>query len=375
VMLELEDAIPFLLEQDLLDERTLVENDVSVMDMSRRNQDLMVNIGRDAGYFLKQSKRRSVEGALAHEARIYRSLLLGSEGSTCMARHIPRYVAYDSDRDVLILEKVQNATSLRLYRETAGPYALMPSKALAGALSTLHHLDREALDSEDQTVPSQTPWALTIHQPSIEVLRDISGANVRLLEIIQAHPSLCGFMDNLRAEWASHGCIHGDMRSDNCLVTPAPDSRRKTRAVVVDWEGACLGDPCWDVAAIFADCLRTWVRSMPMGDSESLERSIDWARRPLDRLAPSLRAFWRLYVSHMGFDRQTRGRQLARTMRLTAPRLIQLTYEELQGAATITSWAPLILQLSLNLLEQPLPAARHLFGISSRGAGCDVNLA
>lgn len=57
-----------------------------------------------------------------------------------------------------------------------------------------------------------------------------------------AEPELAAAVEHASARWGPQGWIHGDVALANVLVVG-------DRAVLVDWEGAGLGDPAWDLAS------------------------------------------------------------------------------------------------------------------------------
>jgi aminoglycoside phosphotransferase (APT) family kinase protein len=133
---------------------------------------------------------------------------------------------------------------------------------------------------------------------------------------------------------------------------------------VVDWELAGLGDPAWDVGALFGEYLGFWLLSIPITGERPPEQFLDMAQFPLSRIQPALGAFWRSYKGQRGFSEEEGAQFLWRAVAYAACRLLQTAFESSQGASKLTGNALCFLQLSFNVLQRPFEVAAQLLGIA-----------
>ena len=122
-----------------------------------------------------------------------------------------------------------------------------------------------------------------------------------------------------------------------------------------------MGDACWDVGSVLADYLSHWRSSLPLLD-ETAPENIKTQYR-LERMQPAMRAFLKTYVKCMQHEPAVANDLLVRTARFGAVRLLQIAVERAQISSEITSSIVGNVQLSLNILQRPIEAIVHLFGI------------
>lgn len=364
-MLTQREAVSYLLQRKLLSPAHIVSGDLVVADISRRHHNYRITSNQGPNYVLKQGVGKERAAAIEREAAVYQLL----ESQNGLSRSLPRFVAYDAEKHILILEFVNGAQNLREYHLQRGYFPVSLANGLGRALGTLHRLTRTTNPSEEagQRAPDQSPWVFSFHQPTIQFLKDCSRANLQLIEIVQQFSIFSDLLDTLREEWRIDVLIHRDIKWDNCLVFGTSPLARKSRLKIVDWELATLGDPCWDVGSVFSDYLSFWLLSMPVTGEMTPARFLDLARYPLEKMQPAIRSFWATYLQQMNLDVATSDRWLLRSVRYGAARLVQTAFEQTQMSMQLTGNIVCFLQLSLNMLQRPQEAALQLLGIPLRG--------
>ncbi|MBV8772806.1 MAG: phosphotransferase [Deltaproteobacteria bacterium] len=235
---------------------------------------------------------------------------------------------------------------------------------LGVVLAKLHSPAHAQRKEGGQNRPASPPaWILFIHRPHLSALRDISAANLELTRIIQSSSGLCRNLDVLRLSWTRATLIHQDLRGQNILVFAKSTGRRRMAVKLVDWECACYADPCWDVGSMFSDYLCSWLFSIPDCGDDAPERSIEFARYPLEKIQPAILAFWKSYSRAMHLDLATSQRRLLLAVRYAAARMLQTAFENLQRATRVTRDILHLVQVSSNILDRPCEASIHLLGI------------
>ena len=123
----------------------------------------------------------------------------------------------------------------------------------------------------------------------------------------------------------------------------------------MDWELAGPGPAEFDVGAVLADYLRSWVGSIPMVEPGAPGRLASRAGHPLNRMQPAVHAFWSAYKRA-----NPSGPSLRRVVQLAAVRVLQSAVESAQSLASPSAHVVTLLQLADNMLREPEEAALTL---------------
>jgi aminoglycoside phosphotransferase (APT) family kinase protein len=356
-------VVPYLLNRGLIRPRIVTDGDVEVVDTSRRNRSFRFISPSGPSYLLKQGADSDGREWIGHEAAVYRTL---RAEAPVFDRYLPRFHGYDPVQNILVLEYVRSASNLSEYHTRYRRFSVIQARHIGRALAVLHelHLPTDATDAFRPAV--FTPWIFSVHRPGLQIVREISSANIQLIRIIQGFPELGAYLDALRREWAPTALIHGDIKWDNFIVAPREPSGQRTHLRIVDWELANLGDPCWDLGSVFHAYLSYWLLSIPAFPGEPPERFLDLALFPLEGMQSAMRAFWQSYTRKRQADPATSDEWLVRALRYGAARLLQTAYEQLQTSMLFTANIVCILQISFNILQRPHEASVQLLGIPAR---------
>jgi hypothetical protein len=354
----------YLLRRRLLSEVSIVDGDLRIVDVSRRNRNFKVFTEPGPSYLLKQGIGQSGKATIAYESTVYQ--FLGElPGNTWLRHYLPHYYGYDEHEGILILELLRDARNFQENRTRRRHFSRTRAAALGLALSRFHRLTGSAIASDQAgRFLGRIPWVLSFHRPGLGLFRDISNANLQLLKIIQNTVEFQRMLDELREGWRVDSLIHNDVKWENCLVFPPSNSGGKTGLKIIDWEFADLGDSCWDAGAVFSNYLSFWLFSIPVAGEEPPDRFLELAECPLEQMQPAIRAFWHAYVRGTGLDSAKSEESLLRAVKYAAARLIQTGFEQMQHSTQLTGNLVCLLQLSLNIMQRPREAIAHLLGIS-----------
>jgi hypothetical protein len=354
-------VLPLLFERALLTPQTAVDGDLTVVDFSRRNQNVKVISESGPSFLVKRAVGHGGPGTVAYEAAIYRFLR-----SFAAARSFDEYLPAGHDNandDALILELLPDAVNMREYHVRLGRFPVMQATAIGYALSRLHIplTAAEVMQANRLGIARGRPLVFDMYRPSLALFQDVSAALREVIGLIQRFPDFCSRLDQVRGGWRQGALVHGDLRWDNCLVVGRPGPKRQAK--LVDWEFARIGDPDWDVGCFFAEYLAFWVLSIPFVPGMPPESAANFNRVRFGRLQPPLGSFWRSYARGMGMDRPTQVARLLRATAYAAVRLIEGACEQAHSATTITPAAVALLQMSFNVLADPVGAVTELLGI------------
>jgi len=349
-MLEQPDIAHYLLSLGLVKPRAVLEEDLTVVDASRRNCVFLASTTAGPTYVVKQAGPGGA-GTLAHEAAVLRGLA----GAPELAGQVPTLVRHEAEAARLVLSTPGGARDWSHHHE-AGRFPRVPARTLGRVLAALHRLPA---DGFEELPPGLDPmWGLTLPEPRHELLLDLSAGAQDLVARLQASRAVCDRLDALREAGSDGALVHGDLRWDNCLAVAASGARRRTRVLLVDWELAGRGAPAFDVGTVLAEYLLAWVGSIPIVEPGDPGRLVSRARHPLRRMQPAMRAFWSAYRLA-----SPRGPALRRTIELAAVRLLQSAVERSQGLAAPSAHVVALVQLAGNMLRDPDDAALSLIGL------------
>src|SRR4051812_1307581 len=115
-MLAAREVVPYLQARGYLTTSGAVLDGITIEDVSRRNSNLKVLRPRGMSYFLKQARDANAAAHLAHEASIYR-FLRSNVRRDSPGHCVPRFVGYDADKHILVLELIGKSQNLREHHE------------------------------------------------------------------------------------------------------------------------------------------------------------------------------------------------------------------------------------------------------------------
>jgi aminoglycoside phosphotransferase (APT) family kinase protein len=208
------------------------------------------------------------------------------------------------------------------------------------------------------SIPAERPWAFSLHQPPPEILSVLSAGNFTLLRIIRDDSELARHLDHAASSWRSECLVHGDIKSDNLLVSTKGTLQELH---LVDWELVHFGDPAWDIACAYYDFLWPWLASVAWRAQPSFAP----ATFPIQYAQIALQAMWSAYRSTAGLNEADARIRLERAVEFCAVRMVQAAYEHAQEAASASPMSILLLQLAENVFGAPELAMRRLFGFAN----------
>jgi aminoglycoside phosphotransferase (APT) family kinase protein len=364
--LTVDTVVPYLVERDLVDVAAIVEGDLEVVDVGRRNENLKIICQDGPSYLLKQpgEGEPSTDATIRYEAAFYSHCQL-DPNSAELRNIIPGFQGWDENRHVLILELVDGRPLWAHYASITAPeFPSDSAEPLGEALGTLHRIFRERSSRPDPWMVqllSAPPWILFAHRPAPQIIARLSPASLQVLKLLQQDRAMTAGLDSLRGQWMADTLIHGDIKGDNVLVTARADE--DLHVYIVDWELIQVGDAAWDVGSIFRDFLGYWLLSVPLSGDLTPEQMLESAQIPLANLHPATRAFWNAYCHSARLDANAAGDFLLRSVRFAAARMAQGAYELSAAAPTPSNLAIAMLQLAANILADPRDALLHLLGI------------
>jgi thiamine kinase-like enzyme len=359
-MLSQHEVVPYLLARGLLTSQSVVEGDVLVDDVSRRNHNFLV-ASPSGRYLLKQAVGRDRVRTISREAVFYRAVCEKENG---FSSYLPKFYLHDEERNILIIESLESVETLREQQLRTGRSSSGVAEELAEALAALHQF---SADFTSEFVTAGSFKARLPYRPDLKTFRSLSGGGIEVIKMIQANRNVVDVLDQLTDESKGSAVIHGDVRGDNFLLPAGAGARREGWLKVIDFELATCGDAAVDIGWMFADYLSLWIFSLPLIAGYHPDRFDAIARWPLRKVQPLMRSFWRRYVSSMGLDRSQSDQFRSRAVKHCGARLLHLAMETTYTSNEITRSQLCLLQVGTNILLQPEAASIDLMGIGNLG--------
>lgn len=339
--------VRLLLDEGLIAAVDVVDGLVVLRDRSRRNANVLVERRGAPALFVKT--------AVAPEAAAVEASRYAALGAAGLADLAPRLVRHLREPGVLVLEGLATPVAdLRSLHASAAEPPLWAGALLGATLARLHR------DGDPGAETGEPPWALRIHRPPVEALRELHPSSVELTRVIQADPGLGVALDELRTGWRSTALAHNDLKWDNVLVAPAAGAE-DARLWLADWEHAGPGDPMWDVGCALAGYLAWWIHSMDVPAGGGPAR----AHAPLEPLLPAVAGLWDAYRA----ERPAGPEDLERAARLAGARLLLTAHEGTESGGAVDGNRVLLVQVAANMLQDPHE------GLATLGLGAAGGLA
>jgi hypothetical protein len=357
-----------LLRRGLLEKSEILDGSVTVADSTSRHRNAQVMRRARPGYFVKEAvptQPMSVQ-TLMREAATYALVQQPNSALAPLHTLMPKFHVWDPMQRLLVLELLPDAENVGAHVRRTNTFSTEIAAQFGHALATYHSRTAGTITAatHGHVFPSAVPWALTISQQHQSTIANLSGANAQMLSLIQRYPNFPRRLDALHTSWRRDTLIHGDMKFENCVVTNSHGASGTSTIKVVDWEIADLGDPRWDVGSMLQSWLTYWIFSMPAdGTAADPDQLAARAQYPLERMQPAIRAFWKTYATAVGVSDQAERDLLDTCISFGGARMVQTVFESMYQMTQLTPHAIFMLQVSLNILEEPRAAVAELLAL------------
>jgi tRNA A-37 threonylcarbamoyl transferase component Bud32 len=305
------------------------EGRIRVLDVSRRNHNLEIEIDGRPKWFVKQMQHLTPEviASLKNEANCYQ-VAWADEALASVRSMMPKCADFDGANSILVLEFVDGVDAAEAHLRV-GAFDVRLAELLGHTVGRLHAQTPVLLRSSMTAgFHRSLPWVL---QPPAEAY---PSSRARYVARFLEQEGIARSFAAIRAGWKADTVIHGDTRLENFILCRSSDSKSGFEVKLVDWELADMGDPLWDCAGVMQHYLVQWVEQHAP------------TPRLWEQLNAALGSFWRAYRIEAGSDRG--GQQVLRKLTLlTGARLVQAGYEHLANSRPDTPYIENLARLML----------------------------
>jgi len=338
----------FLLNHQLISQKDIVQDKFTIHQLPSRNINYIINKAKPDALFIKQIRTLDAEKihTLKREATCY---WLGSKHPSFKAWKdiMPSYNFYDFNNHILISSFI-NAVSLDNYIQSKGEDELPVKIAtdLAELLSKCHNpsLKSEMQKNYHKYFPTEIPYVLKMASELFSSSwRENEPYRKELIELIQRDKESLTQMKNIIQSWQKTCVIHADIKFQNLLINQQEEIR------IIDWETCDIGDPLWDVSAVFHMYLIAWMNYEIKKDHTDRKNVACMLNK--DTMQNQIQSFWLEYVRLNKWNKKECEHAINKTMDFCSMKLIHTCFEIINQTKHLDAYITQILQLSLNILK------------------------
>lgn len=343
--------LQLLFDLELSSPGELVDTGMRIYPSSSRHTNYRLEKKSGHGWFVKRGNRSDGFGTVTHEHRSYQ--VLSDISQRCAPVPIPNLIHYEPERDLLVLDIVSDSRDLlkiAIQDKSLEDYSVR----LGETLANLHGLAVEP--AIDRGIPTHNPQSLfQFDAPPIQSYPKFSRAQIELIKALQGQPPLLTALGKLAFEWRKDSLIHFDLRLANVLA--GEDGIK-----LIDLEYLGIGDARWDVAAMFAGFIETWLVSAPLGDPDGFDSHLDHAVFSGENARSAIANVWVGYCQNRDISKMS----IEDITRFTGAKLIKSAFEHAAELSEPNARVATLAAIGSELLENPRRAARHRMGFCQK---------
>jgi hypothetical protein len=297
-------------------------------------------------------------------------------------------IAYDKKNEIVVYRYFQGYQDLGDFYVESKLFPPCVAAAMGASLALFHgatfqrndylsELDPDSC-SLDQGQVCKPDYRHELGNLTPSIFERVSVDGMRFYELYQRSPDLADAIEKLEAETQRCCLIHGDLKFNNILLhddwlhwspQKMPSSVSSLLLAdglsvvrVIDWEQWSWGDPAFDVGALVADYLRSWLRSVMLSRDIDLSVALRFAAVPLEMVQPSLQAFLQAYSAQFPRIADVFPGFFDRVFQFAGLGLIHMIQAKLHYHEPFGTVEKSMLQVAKSLLCQPDAARKMILG-------------
>ena len=353
----------YLMDKGLITNKSIVEGKFTAHVADSRNNNFVINrdFSDQSQYFIKQVKALDKEktDTLRIEATCY-WLANNDDDYQALKAFLPKYYDFDYLNHILIIENLSDCISLHEYFLQKQNISLEIAHQQAEVLASYHGALSEKIQQSQsmKLFAKGKPWVFSIaSQDYTQWMATTPKAEQQTMQLILGNKEFLSLIQALENTWQTKSLVHNDIKFTNFLVNKSVFEEQKAQIRLIDWELADIGDPCWDIAAMFCSYLMLWVQN-----SDTQYHYLPMSFSP-EALKPAFQEFWKTYTQKMDLSKTQSQEMLLKSMKFCGLKLIHTCFETTPYTQTLQPQSAKLLQLSLNILKAPEQSISSLLGL------------
>jgi Phosphotransferase enzyme family len=294
---------------------------------------------------------------------------------------LPELIYFDPENSILIVRYLAEYGDLCQYYTNKHKFPVEVARSIGQLLATIHSQtfqqpehqkfwddanqqlahDRSRLPSSYSAIDlidrltHLTPQIFQVTPPGC----------LQFFRLYQRFPNLSVAIVDLGQSITPSCLVHHDLKLNNILIDLDWERPESTVIRLIDWERANWGDPAFDFGCLLASYLEIWLDGLAVGNSLSINESLQLATTPLELLQPSLFTLAQAYLAEFPAIMLIRPDYLDRAIQFAGLALIQNIEGKIYAERTFDNRGIVILQVAKQLICTPQAAMNTLFGANS----------
>ena len=322
MVLTIQNICQYLLENKLIELKSIIEGDLLVRDASSRNTNFLINQFSENGLkvLIKQPDITDEDyvQAMKVEAEIYR-MIDTDVNFEHIRQYLPHYKSYDDQNHILIMEQLTGVCRIfdYLFHGRNIPDENMMEQ-FADSLAALHNIPLEKTAS--YAIQKSYPWFLDIGLNSYRKhIKETDEVAYNLLFEILENEKWMQQLRETRRMWQKKNIIHLDLRFTNWMIPFRHETNAKNPIWLIDWEMAGRGDDAWDIAFFMGE----WI-SLGMFFKENHPT----IHLYIEQIIPKqINGFLKIYLEKRNFSIENKNKFLKRLRRYLPIKILLIAYE------------------------------------------------
>jgi Phosphotransferase enzyme family len=285
--------------------------------------------------------------------------------------YVPDILHFDPNNSILIVRYLNDYRDLASYYTANNQFPIEIASAIGQLFGTIHGHTFERAEYQNFLSRSSDR---RVTDPAFSIIRRLGRITPQVFQMMppeclqffklyQRFPSLLAAIVELGEAIVPSCLVHNDLKINNILLNL--NWERSTAKVIrsIDWERAGWGDPTFDLGCILGSYLEIWLDGLLIGNTLSLNESLQLATTPLELLQPSLFNLVKSYQAAFGEIAIARPDYLDRAIQFAGLSLIQRVEITIDSDRIFDNRSIVMLQVAKQLICTPQAAMSTLFGI------------
>ncbi|EFA73822.1 conserved hypothetical protein [Raphidiopsis brookii D9] len=287
-------------------------------------------------------------------------------------RFLPELLLYDDENSILVSTYLDNYEDLAKFYSKKNVFPTQVAAQIGSCLATIHRetwnksIYREFFAQDFARKTKVSPLLLnSLEQIGPEIFGLVPMGGLKFFALYQRYDSLEAAV-NLLSKTISPICLtHNDLKLNNILLLQKWEDVNENVIRLIDWERSDWGDPAFDLGMAIASYLQTWLGSLVISNSLSIEESLRLATTPLELIQPSIGGLTLAYLEAFPEILKYRPDFLKQVVQLAGFSLITAILAMVQHEKTFNNTGIAMLQVAKALLCRPELSMPTIFGATA----------
>jgi thiamine kinase-like enzyme len=346
----------YLMDKGYILPENIVEGKYSARRQDSRNNNFLINKEYDNAFFIKQCRGTQALDmeTMRIEATIY-WLANNDQNFKKLKAFLPKYFDYNYQQHILVTELLSKSINLHQYLDSSNDFSATIGTQIATLLAAYHQ--RSISPDEFNQAPftlfkKNKPWVFNLTSMDFNTwATSVTGPQQHSINLIRTTPQFVELLQAQESLWQASTLCHNDIKFPNLLIE---ENEEGLHLRLIDWELADIGDPAWDIAAVFNSFFTFWISRQ---EKQQGKEAIN-----MEKMQPTIHAFWNKYCAVMHIENQ--GAFLRKCLSFSALKLVHTCFESTIHAQRLQAHSAQMLQLSYNILKSPEEAAQSLMALN-----------